>query len=45
MRHQDREGKPFFTDNHEVNDLVGIYIKKRLTLLKQKYNVRAVFLQ
>lgn len=22
VQHQDREGKPFFTDNHEVNDLV-----------------------
>lgn len=22
VRHQDREGKPFFTDNHEVNDLM-----------------------
>ena len=27
MRHQDREGKPFFTDNHEVNDLVSIDIE------------------
>jgi hypothetical protein len=22
IQHQDREGKPFFSDNHEVNDLV-----------------------
>ena len=22
VQHQDREGKPFFTDNHEANDLV-----------------------
>ena len=31
MRHQDREGKPFFTDNHEVNDLV------RTTLSIEQY--------
>ena len=29
VRHQDREGKPFFTDNHEVNDLVRIKLLKK----------------
>jgi hypothetical protein len=28
VQHQDREGKPFFTDNHEVNDLVRFLMRK-----------------
>ena len=26
VQHQGREGKPFFTDNHDVNDLVKMQI-------------------
>ena len=27
VQHQGREGKPFFTDNHDVNDLVSLNFK------------------
>ena len=39
VQHQGREGKPFFTDNHDVNDLVSLNFKvilRKLYFFKSK---------
>ena len=42
VQHQGREGKPFFTDNHDVNDLVSLNIKKISRKKFRKFYLSAV---
>ena len=47
VRHQDRENKPFFTDNQEVNDLVNLenlHLKNDLSSLKIKQDLTKTLL-